>query len=237
MTFEFSHLLDGLVATLKEEYDQEWNRDEKIRDLMYRWNRYADDFASTRKILELPFSNDEINYLNSRFLDSLYLVEGYRKSKAFIKLCKHGYLPALKWVYERFVLGEHEIDTGLIQASRHGHLDVVKWIREVDPNWGSFHGMVHAIRNACEGGHLEVVQLLAEASTHHNPTFVFYTACEHGHLEIAKWLLSKYPAEIDIFPSFGSYDTDYNADDDPFIIAYVNGHTHILKWLWSLKKF
>jgi len=110
--------------------------------------------------------------------------------------CRTGNLEFLK---SSFLHNEDHNVGGLQIASSYGQLEVVKYLHETrsisDPTLTTFY-------NACEKGHLPVVQYLVEravaiavngvGSSRVNVVEGFHIACRCGHLDIVKYFVDKY---------------------------------------------
>lgn len=205
--------LDGLIQIYLEALREGEEKDDTIEDLIDRWIKWKNQ-AQDNFLTFLPFSEDELNYLNSRLLDGLayafnsVVCAHYRTSESSLPfdlvgktVCEHGYLETCRWLYLDF---------------------------RPHPNW--MYDYNTPFRLACANGHLEIAKLLQRnlfnINVHAENEFAFRYACINGHLETAKWLLKHFPT------------INYRILNDwAFCIACWNGHLDVAKWLfeWTQK--
>lgn len=195
--------LGGVVATY---LSCEGEKDEQLENLIDRWKAWESSLLWNGLIPELPFNEDERNYLNSELLDSFSIVmsEGFRyylTDNFFHCACIEGQLVLVQWLYDRFP--QYILQTiNYLETFRWictlGRFQVVEWFLETFP---------------------EITRGLEERDIYRH---VLYGACAHGKLTIARLLVEKHPKLI-------------KYKQWSLALAEVYGHKEIIDWLNSLK--
>lgn len=189
------------------------------------------------KIPDLPFTEDERNYLNSKFIDGVYNIlttgvcnlEKYTPMWFLTCACIYGYLEIAQWTISIW----KDINLSIscfTEACSSGNLELVKWIHNCIENSLSLTHFNRAFSNACRHGCLNIAKWIYSSwkpTSQNTPadlqlTYPFECACRMGHLEIMKWLYSLRPA------STINYNEHYVFD-----IACINGYLEIAKWLFN----
>lgn len=207
--------LDGLIPAYLESLTEGEEPDATIEDLIDRWEKWKDkQFQAQDNILTfLPFSEDEINYLNSRILDGL--------TSAFK-------ITVTTEIYDRISDGGIHFNVLGRVVCQEGYLETCRWLYldfRFGPHWAYSYNVPFEL--ACENGHLEIAKLLhrnlPNINVHADNEYAFRYACINGHLETAQWLLQHFPT------------IDYRILDDwAFCVSSWNGHIEVVKWLFDL---
>jgi hypothetical protein len=147
---------------------------------------------------------------------------------AVINACRYGHLDVLKWIYERFNVGEHRqiirfdlniYDTYFLHACEKGHLEVAQFLIEKFSHIHKFEVGLWTFIHSCR--YTYIADLLYP--TYYDPTknidSIFTQVCLYGWLDSAKWLASRF--EINVAHK------DYSCFRD----ACLKGHIQVVKWL------
>lgn len=250
-----THIPDGLLSTIYKSCkdDDEWQKylssDPYISKLKTKWDEWVacvlDDnryekiiirIISKQKCIymlqDLPFTQDEINYLNSRLIDGLYkglstgLSTGFPASRettededrfisTFDCACNHGYLETVEWLYNiRPSIHTKPYDSQFINVCANGHLCIVEWMDKQGFLPDKTHEIWSSDHRYCIYGRTNTIQLaLADA-------------CINGHLDIAEWIYNKYTVRM-------SQISSKNTSLVNIVFRYVceNGHLDMAKWM------
>lgn len=237
---DYSHLLDGLVATLKEEYKV--IEDEKILELIQKFNNYMSTF-DLRRTREFPFTNEEINYLNSRFLMGMREITVFNNRRherghildLITDLCKLSYIETVQWISENILIDWKYVFRELCGSN---YLDMSKWVYNNHSDYIDiqFRGEdERLINNVSTYGYVDMFQWLFQIYNNVPDNVIiqaFRNACNYGHITLAQWIWYKYP-NLNYFTRYILQDGECT---DPLINAYVNGYDDIVDWLWTLEK-
>jgi hypothetical protein len=128
----------------------------------------------------------------------------------------------------------------LMAAARSGDLPLVKYLVEeegVPPHWGHPFTQQIAFHAACQAGHLEVAQFLAQqesssdadtlsllSSEDQDGQSAVWLAAESGHAHVVEWLVNE------LHLPFNSYD---HQGVDPAYAALQKGHLRIARFLYT----
>lgn len=177
------NLQSELIDSLIEDYSE--INDEYILHLISIWNEWTKKVVENNKLLTLPFSKHEINYLNSPLLDELKLCSE-RNSElildiddVFIIACRDCYFYILRW------LGTELSDIGDRQRN-------LQWFCPHIHFETDYHLLLeYAFRVACGHGHLNVIKWLITTFPDLNhrscKDCAYIWACENGHLDVKNW--------------------------------------------------
>lgn len=122
--------LDGLFEAMREEYGKDFENEEKIRELANKWTQWKADLVweQNMTIPKLPFNETELEYLNSRVLDGLKVLEGVELQRTLIYACRYGLLEAIQWL-DSHVNRWMAPSMCLQIVGRYGQLRVGKWLK------------------------------------------------------------------------------------------------------------
>lgn len=180
-----------LIETLEKTYtwDEICQANPDIPIYVAKWDRWLAECKETRMIEELPFTDKELEYLNSPLLDGLKelhdldVVDAYECASTYLvitwisstfreverrasrvslmnNLCREGHLETLKMFHETYPR-VHLTREGFIEACRSGKYEVVKWLYETfDCSFGYW--LLQAFGQACSRGELELAKMLLE---------------------------------------------------------------------------
>lgn len=218
--------LDGFLET----YHQSDGTDEKIEDLIKRWEDWRENITWGQKIIPLPFEEDEINFLNSRVLDGInhlaqmeYKWDGY----AFCRLCSGDYFQTAKWFSHHFLDFHIENDNPFGHACVGGNLELVKWVYsfhiEIDPyllDEGPMSKSIFTLALIEENFDICEWILTTFSMTRRQAEDSFEWTCYFGRLNASKWIYSHFPK---LNPS--------HSRNWARKVACKYGHFDTLKWL------
>lgn len=227
-----SGFLFELFSYTQTEVNDLLESDNNLKLLVQKWNRWKEQIQDKSLIIPLPFTEIEINYLNSPIIDDLVAIirEGcLSPNDAFSDTCYNGYFEVAKWlitIFPNISLNDWEF-SGICSK---GYLEIAKWLITIFPNINVRELDDTAFRIACDRGHLKVAQWLKSSFPDINhravDDYAFRTACENGHLEVAQWLKTTFP------------DINHRAGDDyAFKLACKRGHREVVQWLIELSQF
>lgn len=211
--------LDGLIKelhTCEDDWESFLTKNKYLSDLKIWYNQWLSVCGTTDSIPLFKFTKDDINYLNSRFIDSLVPVQGRYSDNAFYALCETGNLVTVQWVYKTWgsqLWEDTEIvypsngynqsyekkqvfhSKALYHACTTNNLAIAKWIYQT---FNDIHDLIHwshTLTTTIANGHLECMKWLIETfvtTLEDKKTLVsdLVTACKHNRLKIAKYLCS-----------------------------------------------
>lgn len=203
-------VLNNFLSTLRREtspsdWEQLLKGNSEISSLVNRLNQWYTKTKADLVIAPLEFSERELEYLASPFLDQMVKLVGV----SIYQVKPHPHFPILE------------------QASKNGYLSVFQWIvSEYKLDFSKIGFLSHPsgyFERACENGHLEMAQWL-----HHQYEYqvdvdvAFLWTCHSGELPVLKWLFT-----LDI-------DIEYLMKDEGpnfFIDTSANGHLDVVKWI------
>lgn len=223
--------LDGLIPAYLESLTEGEEPDATIEDLIDRWEKWKKRQLEVKDdiLTYLPFSEDEIEYLNSRILDGLMYAFQTSNRSPRIEFGTH--LPEIHYVSYSMgdtpAKGIHFNDMTRVVCES-GYLETCRWLYtnlRVHPDWYYIYNIPFEL--ACANGHLKIAQWmcrnLPNINVHADNEYAFRYACINGHLETAKWLLEHFPT------------INYRILDDwAFCVSSWNGHIEVVKWLFDL---
>lgn len=233
MAREFDlNLLNNFLSTTKAtSTPQEWadliKTDSKIRNIIEKLNQWYNSVNLVTEVVvtPLPFSDEELNYLDSKFLDHLKDLEGtslveddYSGYPFLNQASARGYLDILQWALPSFMdKFEHKHSRDLLQyACYHGHLPVVKWIVSQFPTVDTY----WPFGDASYQGHLEILKFLeGKFPDMEVGRFPLDSACRGGFLENVEWLYSHPKFRKNVRDAFHS--------------ACICGQLEIARWLYE----
>lgn len=183
--------LDGLVMELYNTCDNldEWNiiLTENLR--LFRLKSIWEQWDSNHKgrIPKLEFTDDDINYLNSRFITDLVKslnIDKYSYScqnkevGIFRNSCQIGNLDVVKYIFHRWGYWFNYINNNIYTCTDE------KFVRM---------DTLNILTTTCFYGHLDVAKwLFAKFKFNDKNWYMLRTACMNGHLHVAKWLVESY---------------------------------------------
>lgn len=180
----------------------EGEKDTHLENLISRWKAWESSLVWNQLIPELPFNEDERNYLDSELLDSFSKVkmEGfeYHLNNLFFHFASvDGHLVLAKWLYRifhQYILQDINYHETFRWICLRGNLQMAEWFLEtfpkVDRRFEKSYRL--AFYGACEQGHLPVAKLLLERYPNlmQNKAKVLDLADAYGHSEVVEWLNS-----------------------------------------------
>lgn len=235
MEFDLKVLGNFLSALRTESTQEDWEKllkeDPKIASIVTRLNLWYIRTKSYRRIVPLNFSDEELEYLASPFLDQIKElerdVEEYRSKRhrdwpdpVLHRICTRGYLETFKWCLNESIFYLPVFNVTLLNiVCKNGHLPLAQWIHKHSAI--CLDDISDIFSEVCAQGHLEVAQWIYSISKCQKQIVdAFKYACDKGHLNVCQWLWSfdKVPAILDIY----------------FEKACYSGHLNVCQWLWSL---
>lgn len=190
--------LDGFVSELYNSCSthKEWKhllkRNRYLCKLKAKWSGWSGNCKWSRRISKFPFNKEEIEYLNSPFIDRLTeLIETYdgNVSEIFINLCATpSDLSLIKWIYKVWIS-----DKKLFSRDCHGSGEyfsimnrayIYSYIEYIE----KFSVVHHEINTAKQ---TEVMNWLLEVEPDINRDFLEYAPLKHA-IDNGKYKLAKY---------------------------------------------
>lgn len=177
-----------LIDSLKETYtwDEICKANPDIPCYVSKWDQWLAECKETRMIEDLPFTDKELEYLNSPLLDGLKELHDLDVVDAY----ENASTPSvITWIWSNF----REIERRASRISlisnlcREGHLETLKWIHS---KYSRLYVPKEAVINACFNHHFEVVKWLYEIYPQQVWLMeAFGRVCVQNELTVAKFLL------------------------------------------------
>ena len=225
----------------------------KIRD---RVKKSALHYAAEKGNFEI--ASVLLKMLNSSDKSSIISSQNNNGMTAFHLSCSEGHLEFSKWLLEEYKNCKSESDqllhtiqgndgyTPLMLAVVNQHLETVRWLASTDPDCMKTRNRVKesALQYAAEKGNFEIASVLLKlmnssdktsiiSSQNNNGMTAFHLSCSEGHLEFSKRLLEEYQnckSESDQL----LHTIQGNDGYTPLMLAVVNQHLAIVRWLASI---
>lgn len=191
--------------------------DETITSICTKWREWESKVKETQRFCPLPFSETEINYLDSRLLDELVSLEKPRRcpkkrtirshlyplvasESELFKMFAQGALLVIQWVHRNFEVNFRiKDDMCFYLACRYGHLRIAKWYYATFENINLQPSSYRPICGATCSGNLDLVKWLYSLTTYEPSTMrsiAGHTVMCNGRVSILKWLASTEPTVI-----------------------------------------
>lgn len=203
------HQIDGFIKTLYDSSSsEEWVNilatDKRISHLIKDWNTWLKTCINDDVILKLPFSDIDVEYLNSPIVDSFYKYVTRKRlswSGCFVNVCTQGNLDLAQWIITNKSYCKYSVKYAFREAIQSGQLLIIQWLCELY-SW--------------------ILPTYVNRTRHDMGTH-FKRACKYGHLHIAKWIVDSVGSYITI--------TDYR---DAWRSACRNNYLEIAKWIYGV---
>lgn len=199
----------------------------------YLYNIYIERFNKSdcfsERILNIAIRNKNLELV--KWLDKKCKYYSYKETWLAGKV---GNLSILKWLYQyrtkeiiekrgniRIIEYYIEDDRAIIFASESGHFQIVKYICEKEIISDEL--IIEAINRAARKGHIEIIVYLYNQYPNNYDSSVYIYAAKGGYLNIIKYIHTRFN------------NSKMNNLNNLLIIdaAVVNGHLHIIKWLYN----
>lgn len=230
-------VLNNFLSTLRGEtsdWEQLLKDNSEISSLVNRLNHWYAKSKEELQIAPLKFSESELEYLASPFLDqmeklvgvSIYKGEPHSHFPILEKASEKGYLVVFQWIVSEYKLDLTNILLGpsiyFERACVNGHLEMARWLYQ------KYDYMVNvdvAFLWSCASGKVPIVQWLytlgidIEYLMQDGPHSLV-CASANGHLDVVKWICTNIPRMLELLP-------------DAFEYTCMNGHLETARWIYD----
>lgn len=208
-------LPDGLLESLREgckDYN-EWNtfleENKNVKQLVEKWYVWLSSIPETVDekfvIPKLPFSESEMDYLNSTFIHSLHSVEDTLPIRHTWRIaCIKGCLNIVEWLFTKYqdILDNRGVNSNIFMLTAiKGHTCILKYLVENNLVTLENRTINTSLYYACKEGYLDTAKWIFETYRLGNLSTdwvrkIFLTTCEENHLNVSRWLYSVFHTRV-----------------------------------------